>query len=1125
MQNAVINNKTAAILVGLLLLININIGSVQSQTLEEQFRNPVGEDVVPWTFWYWMYGAVTKEGITADLEAMKRIGLGGAYLMPIKSPADNDKFDFYPSHNQLTPRWWEMVRFSMEEADRLGLKLGMHVSDGFALAGGPWITPENSMQKVVWAETVVKGGKVKNQKLPLPEIKENYYKDIALYAVPVGKRYSLTKPIPVVTSNTDDINPSYLTEPERTKETFRSNNPCWIQYSYDKSFEGRSIEIIPGGNNFQAQRLSVYASHDGVNFQKIKDLTPFRQGWQNGDYSFTYSLPATKAKYFRFYWTPDGTEPGAEDLDAAKWRPNLKIDKIYLSDDPVLENIEGKNGSVWRLSKRIKTDEITNDEAIKLKDVITIPLSAVNNGSLNFTLPRGNWKIVRLGHTSTGHTNATGGGGKGLESDKFSKKAVKTQLDNWFGAAFEKTDPQLAKHVLKYLHVESWECGSQNWSENFPDEFRLRRGYDLIPYLLVYTGIPINSAEETESILHDIRQTIAELVVDVFYTTLAEFAQKNNLEISAENVSPTMMSDGLLHFQKVHRPMGEFWLQSPTHDKYNDMLDAISGAHIYGKKLIQAESFTQLRTMWNENPRLVKTLLDRHYGMGINRLFHHVYALDPYLDKQPSMTLDGIGFAFQRKQTWWDYSNAWVDYIKRCQTLLQFGDPVIDIAVFSGEQTPRRSLLPERLVGSLSGIFGEERVQSEKERIENKGQPLRVMPVGVTHSANVTDASEWIDALHGYHYDSFNKDALLRLAKAENNGMVLGGGINYKIVVLPKPYSLSPDGEYMSVEVAEKIKELQNKGVIVLLGDKPVKTPGFNDRKHSDIRLRELSDQIWSVSSEYHLPYTQSDFKAFGIEKDLDLFGEKDISWAHRSGDGADIYFISNQRNEKRDLNISFRMNGKLPELWDPVTGNITDAENWKIANNRTDLSLTLYPDQSMFVVFKKPTNEKQSSTAYQPEKKALQMNSWKVTLERDNSVELNRTELFDWSKEEDKRLKYYAGTAVYETTFNWDSNKTDNILLDLGEVYDIAEVFLNGINCGTVWTFPNRTDISKALRKGENELKIRVVNGWTNRMKGYYDNEVDDPTIWTNTPNWIENFPLQKSGLLGPLNVIMTEK
>ena len=175
----------------LLLPMMIGCGNaVQKTNLEEQFRNPLSEEAAPWTFWYWMYGAVSKEGITADLEAMQEIGLGGAYLMPIRSAAENKTFDYSPAYDQLTPEWWELVRFSMEEADRLGLKLGMHICDGFALAGGPWITPEKSMQKVVWSDTVIDGGAVDQLPIPQPESYEGFYRDIALYAIPVTRDIS-----------------------------------------------------------------------------------------------------------------------------------------------------------------------------------------------------------------------------------------------------------------------------------------------------------------------------------------------------------------------------------------------------------------------------------------------------------------------------------------------------------------------------------------------------------------------------------------------------------------------------------------------------------------------------------------------------------------------------------------------------------------------------------------------------------------------------------------------------------------------------------------------------------------------------------------------------------------------
>ena len=205
------------------------------------------------------------------------------------------------------------------------------------------------------------------------------------------------------------------------------------------------------GNNYQAHRLKVCVSDDGVNFRTAKQLTPARQGWQNTDENSTHIIPATTARYFRFYWDPKGSEPGAEDMDAAKWKPTLKIKKLYLSSRALIGQFEGKAGLVWRVSKRTQSDELPDKDCVKMNQVIDLSAS-LNGDFLNANLPAGKWRIVRMGHTSTGHTNATGGGGKGLECDKFSEEAVKIQFDHWFGEAFRKTDPELAKRVLKFMH-------------------------------------------------------------------------------------------------------------------------------------------------------------------------------------------------------------------------------------------------------------------------------------------------------------------------------------------------------------------------------------------------------------------------------------------------------------------------------------------------------------------------------------------------------------------------------------------------------------------------------------------------------------------------------------------------
>ena len=404
----------------------------QTRSLREQFQNP-SDEAKPWTFWYWMYGAVSKEGITADLEAMKHAGLGGTYLMPIKGIHEGTQYD--GKAQQLTPEWWEMVRFSMEEADRLGLKLGMHICDGFALAGGPWITPEESMQKVVWSDTIVNGGKLMAIRLPQPEAYENYYEDIALFALPVEDAADeMQAKITCVNLATTGNVKAAQTVNMDAAGVIRSSYPCYIQYEYGEPFTCRNIEIVLNGNNYQAHRLKVMASDDGVNYRFVKQLVPARQGWQNTDENSTHSIPPTTARFFRFYWTPEGSEPGSEDMDAAKWKTNLKIKELRLHREARLNQWEGKAGLVWRVAQATKEEEVGKQDCYSLSQVINLTeqYTGHSNGkTLTATLPKGKWKLLRMGHTATGHTNATAGGGKGLECDKFNPKTVRKQFDNW----------------------------------------------------------------------------------------------------------------------------------------------------------------------------------------------------------------------------------------------------------------------------------------------------------------------------------------------------------------------------------------------------------------------------------------------------------------------------------------------------------------------------------------------------------------------------------------------------------------------------------------------------------------------------------------------------------------------
>jgi len=1097
-----------------LCLLGLFLVEGQAQTVspvQQAFLHPDAA-ARPWCFWYWMHGCVSREGIRADLQAMHDIGLEGAYLMPIRGKQTPSMYE--PVVEQLTPEWWQLIRFTLEEADKQQLKLAMHSCDGFALAGGPWITPELSMQQLVWTETRVKGGRMLHLKLLRPETREGYYRDIAVFAYPAPSGVTASESGPFRITSVDSVSNLDFLADKTKKGVYRNEQPCWIQYEYKQPFLCRSIVTNVNGTNYQCHRFRVEASDDGIHFRFVAQLETPRHGWQNTAADVTHAIPPTQARYFRFYWTKEGSEPGAEDLDNAKWKPILKLTGIRLSAQPEIDQFEGKNGSVWRLSPATTGTQLPETLCVPENQLINLTACLTKEGQLNWKAPKGNWTILRMGHTSTGQTNATGGAGAGLECDKFNPAAVQLQFDRWFGQACAVAGPELVSRVLNILHIDSWECGSQNWSVTFPQAFEQHRGYSLIPYLPVMAGIPVGSVRQSEQVLHDVRQTISELINAVFFKTMVDAAHAKGCQVSAESVAPTMMSDGMLHDQTVDLPMGEFWLNSPTHDKPNDLLDAISGAHVYGKNVIQAEGFTELAIHWDETPASLKPLLDRQFALGINRLVFHVFTHNPYTGKQPGMTLDGIGLYFQRDQTWWKPAKAWIDYITRCQALLQTGHPVADIAVFNGLELPRRAILPDRLVPSLPGIFGDERVKQEQLRVKNSGVPMTESPAGVRHTATITTAGDWVNALQGYAYDTFNPDVLFRLAKADHGRLTLPDGASYKLLIVPLPHAMAPDRvtpyQAEETQLREVLRKLLKADVLVLTPD-------------------SLAEDLARASM---IPWIYSDFSPLGLKRDVDVSENgqpvgSTIAWTHRADKDLDVYFISNQQNNARQLAVTLRVAGKVPELYDPVTGIINDVPEWVSEKGCTSFQLNLPPYASMFVVFERPAAQ---TAMHGPSQVVTALDCqpdapWSVTFDtlsggRRKPVSFDR--LVSWTELSDTAIQYYSGTAVYRNTIQLNA-PVDNRLqywLNLGQVADLAEVFLNGQACGATWTPPYRVNVTKALKQGSNQLEIRVSNTWFNRLVKEAALPVSARQTWTNANYPSSSNKLLKAGLLGPLQL-----
>ena len=407
--------------------------------------------------------------------------------------------------------------------------------------------------------------------------------------------------------------------------------------------------------------MPVREAGERLEFQNgVAQLSP--EFWKMMDYSFQladsldfdmgihvlpgnpFVLPAESMQ--KVVWTDTIMKGGKKIEGLQMWLPeSYKDGKMqsagseggYYQDIAAFAiRFKGKTGPAWRNA----TDSAARSEAVPMTDVLPLKMEGgmvmgvMVNGILQNKLPKGSWCLLRMGHTSTGQTHATDGKGMGLEVDRFSPAAVKKLFDSWYAPLLNRPHGD----VVSYLYIDPREWGSQNWGCQFAEEFKVRRGYDLIPYLPVMAGVPLESASRYEQVQNDIRLTIEELVKEKFFQTFTRLAEEQYVEVSCEPI--------------------------PRTDHPDDMFRAVSRAHIYNENPVQAVACTGNYGARNGTPTLLKSLIDRHLALGINRfIFQHDIVRHP----------EARGF---------------MDYITMCQHYLQQGRPVVDIAVFHPSGTP-----------------------------------------------------------------------------------------------------------------------------------------------------------------------------------------------------------------------------------------------------------------------------------------------------------------------------------------------------------------------------------------------------------------------------------------------------
>lgn len=1007
------NNTVLAALVWMLLLSCSasgpkNLGMPLSE-IKKSFVHPP-DSVRPGVYWYFMDGNLSREAMTADLEAMKEAGIGNVLFLEVNVGLPRGKVDF------LSEEWQELFAHALKESKRLGITFTLGVGPGWSGSGGPWVKAGESMRHLVSSSVDVSGPSDQSVTLPTPAPRKPFF--------------------------------GYGTlTPELRRQ--------WEAYYED---------------------VAVLAYPAPENPEKIDDLDE-------------------KALFVRAPYT---SMPGVKQY----------LQEPHFSDDQTL-----KYSSV-----------------VDSKRIIDLTPLLQPDGRLNWKVPSGKWTILRLGMRNNGAvTRPAPFPGLGFECDKFDTVAFRRHFDAFIGKLFAKSDFRIGSRDggLFRLHMDSWEMGAQNWTDNFRSEFTKRRGYDPLLYLPVYAGQIVGSKELSERFLWDVRLTAQELVIENHAGFVKRTGRRYGLDLSIQPYDMNPCAD--LDLGAVADvPSCEFWLKGVGFNSSFSCTEATSIAHVMGRPVVGAEAFTADagREGYVAYPGLLKNQGDWAFASGINKFIYHTFAHKALGENlRPGMTMGPYGVHWDRGQTWWPMAAGYHTYISRCSYLLQQGHSVADVLYLTPEGAPHVFRPP--------------------------------------HSA--MEGNDTIPDRKGYNFDGCSPEMLIARAKVKNSKIVFPGGGSYYLLVLPERSTMTP-------ELIAKIESLVNDGAQVV-GHPPVKSPGLTNYPECDEIVRTTAEKMWGSRTipgnvekraygkgaiywggqlsenmeELYPNYeaTAEILKSLGVTEDFQ--SDEAVRYHHKRLVNADIYFVSNKTGQPVKSYCTFRVGGAVAELWDPLTGETRALPEFIESNGKTTIPMQFDAYQSYFVVFDRTSGETQPKDKigknFATTETIQQLSGpWTVSFDPrwggPEAIIFNK--LDDWSERQEEGIKYYSGIATCQQKF--ESAKLQNgdrYFLNLGEVKNIARVRLNGKDLGVVWTAPWRIDISGIVKEGENNLEIEVANLWVNRLIG--DEKLPDDGIKNGSwPDWIlegkprtsgrltfssyrfykADSPLSKSGLLGPVTI-----
>lgn len=782
------------------------------------------------------------------------------------------------------------------------------------------------------------------------------------------------------------------------------------------------------------------------------------------------SLPETSASQFRLEMSEEGEAAGNVTLTSSPMMeryPEKSLAKMFQTPLPMWDDY------LWE-----KQPAVSDASLMVSPDAIKNVTEFSKNGVLDWEVPEGKWVIRRMAMLPTGVTNSPAAPeATGPEIDKMSKKHVAFHFDAFIGDILKRI-PEVDRKTFKVVVQDSYETGGQNWTDDMISVFKERYGYDPVPYLPVLEGTVVGNPDISDRFLWDLRRLIADRVSYDYVGGLRDVCHQHGLTTWLENYGHWGFPGEFLQYGgQSDEIAGEFWSEGSLGDIENRA--ASSCGHIYGKRRVWAESFTSGGPAFGRYPYQMKQRGDRFFTEGINSSLLHVYIHQPFEDREPGLDA-WFGNEFNRKNTWFSQMDVFTGYLKRCNFMLQRGDYVADVAYFIGEDAPK-----------MTGICTPE------------------LPAG-------------------YSFDYINGEVLLQRASVEDGRIVLPSGMKYRLLVLPQLETMRP-------EILQKIKELLQAGACVI-GPAPKYSPSLSDYPAADRKVQALASELWGDQTEsvrtigkgrLFMPATslQPVLEALNVKPDMRVNSGTPVLFIHRATDEGDIYFISNQSETPVDINPSFRVAGKLPELWNPLTAEIRLLPEFTCADGVTTVPVRLEGFESSFIIFRKKGTPAKTTARNYPVKEVLATVSspWQVDFEkgkRGPEEAVTFPALQDWTESTDPSIRYFSGKAIYTNRITLDKLPQKALYLDLGKVMVMAKVKINGQYVGGVWTTPYRLPVGDFLRKGENLIEVEVVNNWRNRLIGDASLPEKERGTWTNVNPWNADSPLQSSGLIGPVEI-----